>query len=539
MQESRLIVMSAKIRSVCLAFLVSTNLLLAAMDRQKKLIYPSTPASSPTSSSSFYHKTYFFFLPDDIQNIIKMFLISQLASFYRPTLLVDRYDIINDLEITSVCMSANGHHSLLLSKDIVRVLSLRFTSASGDPTFNLRNLSEHTSRLANPCIAPDGKIAITCENSSIVVWNLEVEPYQRHVLTGHSGEISALYISPTERKLITGDSCGTAILWDLTDLNDPIKQDLSEYAEGSITSACISDDGKVGIIGSNIISIIDLEDPKDLPKPIKLNLHKGPIASVLISPNGKRAITSSIFHACNTPALLLWTLPDEESTPPDAELTVPEEVLLRPCRLHIKDESPERQKFLEKQLSESLASALTPNGRWLITTNGSETLILDLENPTAIRAILFPVEKHLGTITSVCIADRDKSVDSVATNDIRAIVGSRDGKILFYNLNDSSMYQFKAHKELHAVAMSRCGSWVITAGSEDRTPSTILWRLPSNLKLRNIIHLQAECKDGLFLPAYRTSSASTAYPARSAASAAYPAPEEKQEKKDDPSCTLQ
>ena len=403
--------------------------------------------------------TYYNQQPKDINDIIKLYLIKSEASCYR--LPSRNFELNNHTsDVRSVDISKDGNRGLICSDNKTSVLTVTHLQ-SNDRTFNDQPITTHTSRRANPFLTSNGNYGVTCNGTKVLFWNFTKSPFLAIELKSeateisHTGEISALHGTRNGEWVISGDSNGKIFLWNVLDPRDPICYDLSRFTRGPITSASISDDAKVVIIGSNVISILNLNDP-DNPGCILNNSHTGPLSSVLISEDGKRALTTSTADS-NTPGIQLWERKNG---------------ILKP--------------YTRLTTDGYAASALTPKGNCIVATAGIRVNIWKWKNESIDSVSMTSHRGHKGHISS-----------AKATDDgTQLFTGSHDKTAIHWELCEAGeprQNTLHHNNRVNTVTMSKCGRWGISgrAANEDHTPTALFWDFsPSiDLPLDDVINL--------------------------------------------------
>ncbi|MGH3754800.1 MAG: WD40 repeat domain-containing protein [Pseudonocardiaceae bacterium] len=84
-------------------------------------------------------------------------------------------------------------------------------------------LTGHREAVRSVTFSPNGEILAGSDDNAIILWNLanSAQPHRLgQPLTGHTKGVYSVAFSPDGKTLATGSYDGTAILWNLTDLND-------------------------------------------------------------------------------------------------------------------------------------------------------------------------------------------------------------------------------------------------------------------------------------------------------------------------------
>ena len=160
-----------------------------------------------------------------------------------------------------------------------------------------------------------GKRALVSSDEAdkkLLLWRMNVATPYCQKLLGHNHRISALCIASKSLSALTGDEGSSAHCWDVENCDTEDKKPVSSLrVSGKITSVCLSEFARHGIIGSDECvtfyrhhdsgvdgvsignSLINKEE----------RLPKSKFFSVLISSQGEYAITASEPNYTNFPKL--------------------------------------------------------------------------------------------------------------------------------------------------------------------------------------------------------------------------------------------
>lgn len=399
--------------------------------------------------------TYFELLVDDVQKILRKYIIRSHSHLFKTVLPPLSYTLLRNHNVQEVCITHDGRWALTLS-DYAYIFLWDLKAA---PTFNPRSLVplNPSNRITTIRITPDGKWAITgSENTGAILWDLEDKPTfnPRPLVHENAGPITALCITPDGRWALIGSQNATIILWDLHDPNNLDSHQLPGEHSQCITSVCLSENSNYAIIGSDdLVTFWSLSDPYH-PTPQRLEFNVSPPASIALSSNGLRALTGSTYDC----TARLWNFDEEKPRP-------------TPLTANTKYPSPM-----------TLLTVLTPDSRWAIAATEDATVaVWDLSNMA-----LKVYKGHDRHISSMCITPDGRWV----------LTGSNDRTAILYNLQESYQYELKGHKsKILSVALCSKGRWGITSSiAHNNTPTLLLWDLSPiertyrNMSLGQIIH---------------------------------------------------
>lgn len=456
--------MNARINSFFIAYLILSNLSLQAMVCEKTDTINRLSAIESLSLLEHYLPTYFTRSPKDIKNTLKKYLARLGDANYQPS--PRKFKLNHPSKIISVSLSKKGDRGLLHSEDAIIILNIMNLYSHRREFIYERLEIPHTSKLVNPRLSLHGGRLLTCKGSTVLVWDLtKGPPFNPIELSEHEGEISALCSTPNGRWVISGCTVRghnysqkvyhvkSALLWDLRNLRKPIHFNLSEYTSGPITSACISDDSNVAILGSNIISILNLKD-KDNPSCIRDNTHTGPITSVLISKDGNYAVTTSPYSAAKTPTVIMWKKIDG---------------VLKEYHTICGTDGP--------------TSALSDKGGKAATSAGVRVRIWDLQSDDKSSKAL---DSTKGCISALCIASHGKDI----------LIGVNKKTAIYWQAYDPEIYH-KLVSEVSVFTLSRCGRFAITGGTTDIPDADIALFWDLSPRLEDILNLEARIEPNI------------------------------------------
>ncbi|NLD98037.1 MAG: NACHT domain-containing protein [Synergistaceae bacterium] len=200
----------------------------------------------------------------------------------------------HDGVVGSVCVSPDGRRAISGSSDTtVRLWDLE----NGECLMVFRG---HDGVVGSVCVSPDGRRAISGSSDTTVrLWDLESGACLT-VFKGHDGFVESVILTPDGRRAISSGG-GTARLWDLESggclrvLDDCDKISVSPNFRRLIASSRPTQQ-----LGKTDLSLWDLESDECHHA---LEGHDGLITSVIVSSDGRRAVSAS-YDA----TLRLWDL---------------------------------------------------------------------------------------------------------------------------------------------------------------------------------------------------------------------------------------
>jgi WD40 repeat protein/predicted Ser/Thr protein kinase len=332
---------------------------------------------------------------------------------------------------TSVAISADSRWVVTGSEDkTARIWDL----TAEDPSASPRVLIGHQHAIYSVAISPDNRWVVTGSvDTTARVWDLTAEDpaLTSQVLSAHHLNVSSVAISPDSRWLVTGSMDNTARVWDLTAMNTAANPKvLSGNFEGNIQVA-ISSNSRWIVTRSNdnTARVWDLtaEDPSANPR--VLNGYLQAFAS-----DNRWLVTASLEKTAR-----VWDLAAE-------------------------DPSANPRVLIGQQ--GYFGSVISPDGRWLVTLNGSGS----------------PNDNTLWDLAAANPADNPRVLSGPQSINRRVAISSDSHWIVTWNDDKTArVWDLSAddpaanprvlsgHQDLvYQVAISPDSRWLVT-GSMDNT----------------------------------------------------------------------
>ncbi len=306
-------------------------------------------------------------------------------------------------------------------------------------------LTDHTAPVTSVAFSRDGRMLATGDSAgTVILWDLTDLARLRQSLTGHTSAVNSVAFSPDGRTLATGDSGGTVIVWDLADPARP-RQSLAAGV-GSVSSVAFSLDARTLATGSvdGTAIVWDLTDPAQ-PRRFgsPLTGHADAVFAVAFSPDGRILATG-----------------DSGGTVIVGDLTDP----ARP------------RQSLAAHASTVNSVAFSPDGRTLATgSDDSSARLWDLADVAQPQPLGPALTSHTGRVTDVAFAPDGRTLATA----------SDDSTARLWDLADMAQPQplgpaLTSHTSgVTAVAFAPGGRTLAT-GSFDGT--VILWDLTARVQ---------------------------------------------------------
>ncbi len=167
----------------------------------------------------------------------------------------------------------------------------------GQPWYCAHQLTGHSGSVTTVAVSPSGQVlASGSTDHRIILWNLQtgtklhtIEGRSLWNHNGHGDRVNALHFTPDGTALVSGSDDGTIKLWNLS--NRTLISTLSS-AEWLISAIAISPDGSLLVSGgaNGAIEFWDLERGEFIER---IWHHENRISDLSISPDGKALLSSS------------------------------------------------------------------------------------------------------------------------------------------------------------------------------------------------------------------------------------------------------
>lgn len=174
----------------------------------------------------------------------------------------------------------------------------------GSSTRSQATLTGHTGAVHDVAISPDGQTLVSAgEDNSLRLWRLPGGESLK-TLTGHTGEVWGVAVSPDGRLLVSGSDDNSLRLWRLP---DGLAQQTWQAAAGAVNALAISPDGQWLASAASDQSVRLWALPKGQTGKI-LTGHSHLVIHLAFSPDGRLLVSAG-----RDQTIRLWRLP--EGTP--------------------------------------------------------------------------------------------------------------------------------------------------------------------------------------------------------------------------------
>jgi WD40 repeat protein len=351
-------------------------------------------------------------------------------------------------EVEAVAFSPDGKRILTGSGDTAAL----WEADSGRPIRTFQGASGD--RVRAVAFSPDGKRVLTGSSSSAVLWEADsgrrLRTFQGHTRQtvaavpdappdvanrtpeGHTDDVTAVAFSPDGKRILTGSSDKTAMLWEAD--SGRKTRSFKGHTKG-VTAATFSPDGKRVLTGSDDETAALWE--ADSGRKIRsFQGHTGFVSAVAFSPDGKQVLTGSWDKTA-----VLWEAGSARQ--------------IRPYEGHKRGVT---------------AVAFSPDGKQVLTGSFDHTAGLwETDSARQVRSF----QGHTSGVSAVAFGPDGKHV----------LTGLKDGVAALWDAESGRQTRTsKGHFDaVVAVAFSPDGKQVLT-GSWDKT--AIVWEAQSGRRIR-------------------------------------------------------
>jgi DNA-binding beta-propeller fold protein YncE len=156
-------------------------------------------------------------------------------------------------------------------------------------------LTGHSGQVTSVALSPDGqRIASGSFDNTVRVWDAATGKPIGQPLTGHTGWVNSVAFSPDGKRIASGSADNTVRVWDAA-TGHPVGQPLTGHT-GTVFSVAFSPDG-TRIASGSADQTVRLWDPATgHPIGDPLTGHTGSVRSVAFSPDGTRIASASDDH---------------------------------------------------------------------------------------------------------------------------------------------------------------------------------------------------------------------------------------------------
>lgn len=316
----------------------------------------------------------------------------------------------------------------------------------------IQRLTGHTGKITAVILTPEGKrIVSAAEDASVRVWNIE-RGTQIHHFQGHSKKVNAIAVTPDGGRVVSAGQDKTIKIWDLqTGREIANLQGHTAY----VNAVVVTPDGRraISAAADHTLRVWDIATPfahggiAESWRELKvLKGHSDSVEKILITPDGRRVISSSVDKT-----IRIWDLDSGEQLHalrghqsiisvfmilPDGRRLVTSSI--EDFSVKVWDIESGRQLYVMRGHTNSISDfTVTPDGRFAVTASGDKTLKIWmlppplLSNQEVAAVEIHTLKNHSASVRSVVIAGKRKLV----------ISGSADKAIKIWNLQDGEEYR--------------------------------------------------------------------------------------------------
>jgi len=360
--------------------------------------------------------------------------------------------------VTSLAVNLDG--SLLASGGADNIIRI-WKTADGT---ELRSLVGHTGAVTGLAFSPGGTLLASVGADGVTrIWDPAVRSDALRTFSGHVGQLMAVAFSPNLKYLATAGADETVRIWNLQ--NGSEARALKGHTDW-ITSVAYLGDGESLVSSSVDGTVLLWSETKSFELPVYG--HEHPIRYLAISPEGDRLASGS-----EEGKIILWdtatgndmaTLNSHQSAIKAMSFSNDGKKLVSADRdLWIKLwEVPEaRETQSLKSPSDSINRiAFLGKDRGIVASTGSSNICLWAFE-----------DKQLKTVPALTFLGYERHCNSVAFAQDRVALGSTDGVVKFWKLNDfkqDSDEQLRAYTvAVHELTLSADGKRALTSNQEN------------------------------------------------------------------------
>lgn len=298
--------------------------------------------------------------------------------------------------------------------------------------------------------SPDGRALATASNS-IQLWDLTAHEHPRPAgppLAAGDSYVSTAAFTPDGHLLASTGGDGTLRIWDVTQLDHPVRRAEIPEGHGSSSLLAVDPNGHLLATGGSdgTVTLWDITDPAQ-PRPPGPPLagHTGIVRAIAFSPDGHTLAAGGDDHT-----ILLYDITDPAH--------------------------PQRVGPALHGHSEGLRSvAFSPDGHLLASGGDDKSVRLwNVANPTQAAALGEPFGDQKGSVWSVSFSPDGRTLAS----------GSQDGTTKLWTITDPASPNqlgsdlFSRTGGIFAIGFSPDGHHLATGGDDG---TTLLWTLPTTV----------------------------------------------------------
>jgi WD40 repeat protein len=358
--------------------------------------------------------------------------------------------------VATLGSNANAVNSAAFSRDGKLVVTAGtdktvrvFAVPGGQPVATLRAPADE---LKDAAFSPDGKlVAAASADGTTALWHVSTGGAPI-MLRGHAGTVFSVAFSPDGKAMVTASTDGTARLWQL-----PPRQVFAGH-RGPVNAATYSPDGQhVATAGDD--GTVRVYQAATGNQVAVLGAHDRAVNSATFSPDGRLIVTAGLT-ADNKGIVRIWDLA-----------------------------APDKSNEIARELDEVDSAEFSQDGRLVVTSTRHEAVIWDTQTGTRRIRIRLPQAE----------IEANPFVAASLSPDGRWMLTTQyDNKARLWNMQTRKLVRSFRHAGIvYTAAFSRDGQQVLTAGGDG---TARVWNVADGRQLRVLVSPSGQLRSAAFSP---------------------------------------